>query len=76
MIGSGCRCGISVRGGRPKQCGQPVVANATINDGSGSLRTLPVCLRHYQALMDRRQATEYTEDAKGTPAPKRVTLIR
>lgn len=75
-IVAGCRFGIAARGGIPKQCSKTVVATITVAEETGARVALPVCQEHYAHFANIKQGTEYTETAKGTPAPKRVQLVK
>lgn len=73
---AGCTFGIPARGGKPRQCTKTVVANITVAGPQGGRALMPVCQEHYEHFANVRQGTEYTEDNKGTPVPKRVHLVK
>jgi hypothetical protein len=71
----GCEFGIAQPGSYPRQCAKTSVATIVVADDAGSRDPCDVCQTHYQWFADTLQGTLYTENASGTPAPKRVHLV-
>lgn len=75
MIVAGCKVGVPMRGGIPKQCAKAVAATLTVSAKQGQRHGLELCSEHFASITSLRQITEYTETATGQPTPLRVVLV-